>query len=233
MQGRLILCDIDGTLVDTAGAGLEALRGAARELFGGEGPPLNLCGATDGGIVRDYLAFFEEPYEEARVEEFYSTYLRHLDEQLSSGSFAGRVLPGVVSLLNGLSERGATLGLLTGNIARGAAAKVAHYGLAEYFDFGAYGDDHHDRNQLGPVALRRAEEGTGITFFSSGTIVLGDTPKDIACAKHINAIAVCVATGSFGVEKLKEEGADLVFSSFENHDQCIEEMGRLFEDSVI
>ena len=227
MKGRLVLCDIDGTLVDTRGAGLESLRRAAVDVFGADGPPLNLCGATDGGIVRDFLEHFGEAFEAARVEEFYGAYLGHLDTHLKGGQFGGRVLPGVEDLLKGLQDRGAILGLLTGNIARGAALKMRHYALEQFFDFGAYGDDHHLRDELGPVALQRAQENAGNAFSGEGTIVLGDTPKDISCGKRIGAITVCVATGSFSAEDLRESGADLVFSSFSDVEACLDEMAAL------
>lgn len=221
MEGRLVLCDIDGTLIDAKGAGLEALREAGREVFGGEGPPLNLCGATDGGIVRDYFSHFGEEYSEVRVQEFYRTYLLRLEENFSEDSFEGVVLPGVPGFLEVLQDRGACLSLLTGNIARGAQVKVRHFGLDQFFAAGAYGDDHHDRNELGPIALARASREFGKSFEASHSIVLGDTPKDIQCAKRIGALAVCVSTGSFQRAELLEAGADLVFDDLSNHQDCL------------
>lgn len=216
MQNRLVLFDIDGTLVDTGGAGLWALRRAAQDLFGAEGPQLDLAGATDSGIVRGMFAHFgEEPFPE-RLSQFYDRYLGYLAEHLAAGTYQGRVLPGVSDLLAHMAEAGAVLGLLTGNIARGAALKVQHYGLASYFDFGAYGDDHHDRNKLGPLAIDRARVATGLEFLAPEILVIGDTPKDIACGKAIGATTVCVATGVFSASDLRTNGADHVFENFED-----------------
>ena len=222
MEGRLVLCDIDGTLVDTGGAGLAALQRATVDVFGGEGPPLDLRGATDGGLVRDLLAHFGEEEHPERVETFYRVYLGHLEGALGEAAFGGRALPGVIEILTQFRDRGATLGLLTGNIARGAALKTRHYGLDHFFSFGAYGDDHHDRNRLGPVALERAATHSGGSRFSGeATIVLGDTPRDIACGREIGAFVVCVATGAYDRDALQAEGADLVFTSFEDAMGCV------------
>jgi phosphoglycolate phosphatase-like HAD superfamily hydrolase len=146
---------------------------------------------------------------------------------LGDEGFGGVVLPGVVELLSLLEGQGAALGLLTGNIARGAALKMRHFGLDRFFAFGAYGDDHHDRDRLGPVALTRAREGAGLVFTGAETIVLGDTPRDISCGRRIGARVVCVATGGHGVEELRGEGADLVFDSFARPAACLEEIRAL------
>ena len=203
---RLLLFDIDCTLLDTGGAGMAALKEAASELFGAEGPELDLAGSTDSGIVRGMLDHFDSDLE---LEEFYRVYLSRLSPNLSS--FSGRVLPGVSELLATLEQTGAALGLLTGNIAHGAKAKIEHYGLDGYFSInvGAYGDDHHDRNKLGPVALERATAAHGVDFQAAHAVVIGDTPKDIACGKAMGAATLAVATGRFSVEELDACGADL------------------------
>lgn len=205
-MSRLLLFDIDCTLIDTGGAGMAALKEAACELFGAEGPELDLAGSTDSGIVGGMLKHFGSDLD---LEDFYQVYLTKLGPNLDS--FSGRVLPGVESLLADLEKSQATLGLLTGNIAEGASAKCVHYGLDGYFPIsvGAYGDDHHDRNLLGPVAVHRASVVHGIKFEASETVVIGDTPKDIACGKAMGAATLAVATGGFSVEALEEFGADL------------------------
>jgi phosphoglycolate phosphatase-like HAD superfamily hydrolase len=105
--------------------------------------------------------------------------------------------------------------LLTGNTEQGAGIKVRHFGLADYFAFGAYGCDHADRNRLGPIALQRAEAHAGKAFSAKETWIIGDTPKDIACAKAIGARCLAVATGSFSIEQLQSHGADLVVASLD------------------
>jgi len=208
----LILFDIDCTLVDTGGAGMSALNEAALEVFGSEGPPLDLAGSTDGGIVRGLFEHFEMPYDAALEEKFYQVYLPKMERNLNDVSFGGKVLAGAVELLDKLQKAGHTLGLMTGNIERGAIIKSTHYGIADYFAFGSYGDDHWDRNKLGPIALARAEKATGQTFSPEEILVIGDTPKDVACAHAFGVKCVAVATGAFSEDQLTACGADQVIS---------------------
>lgn len=210
---RLWLFDIDGTLVDTGGAGLLALKEAAIECFGGEGPELDLAGSTDSGIVLNMFAHFDRPFSEVEVERFYAFYLERLEWNLEHGGFDGRVLPSAVEVLEQLAaDDEATVGLLTGNIAGGAAAKMRHYGLGHHFGFGAYGCDFADRNRLGPVALARAAKHAGRSFSPKETLVIGDTPKDIACAHAMGSKCLAVATGRFSTDELQAAGADIVMS---------------------
>ena len=213
----LYLFDIDGTLVDTGGAGLKSLQEASLEIFGHEGPSLDLAGSTDLGIVAGIHAHFEiEPTPEL-IETYLRAYLARLEWNLANGGFPGQVLEGVVEVLSELSTReGVTLGLLTGNTEEGAAAKMRHFGLHAYFPFGAYGCDHADRNKLGPVALERAAAHSDRRFTPQETWVIGDTPKDIACAHAIGARCLAVATGRFSITELEQAGADAVVASLKD-----------------
>lgn len=212
----LWLFDIDGTLVDTGGAGMRALQEAAEEMLGGEGPELDLAGSTDLGVVAGMFEHFGKACGPVETEAFFACYLRRLDWNLAHGGFSGRVLPGVSDLLDELAGLpGIAVGLLTGNIAGGAAAKMRHFGLDRHFGFGAYGCDHADRNLLGPVALERAARHAGRAFLPEETVVIGDTPKDIACARALGAPCVAVATGRFTVEELRSAGADRVVATLE------------------
>lgn len=203
-MASLWLFDIDGTLVDTAGAGLRSLQEAAVECFGGNGPELDLAGSTDLGVLNGILAHFGIHEPNGHVETFFTTYLQRLEWNLAHGGFPGRVLPGVEALLERLADTPEIhLGLLTGNIAGGAAAKMRHFCLNRFFPFGAYGCDHADRNLLGPVALARAIAHAGREFPPEEIVVVGDTPKDIACAKAFGASCVAVATGKFSTEELR------------------------------
>ncbi len=212
----LYLFDIDGTLVDTGGAGMTALKEATREFFGHEGPQLDLAGSTDLGIVANIHAHFEiEPTRE-RIEAYFEIYHNRLDWNLANGGFPGRVFHGVTDLLEKLSlDQESSIGLLTGNTNGGAAAKMRHFGLRNHFPFGAYGSDHADRNLLGPIALQRAAAHAGRNFTAQETWVIGDTPKDIACAHAIGARCLAVATGQFTAEQLEVHGADQVVESLE------------------
>lgn len=211
---RLWLFDIDGTLVDTGGAGMRALKDAAHECFGAEGPELDLAGSTDSGIVADLFRHFGRDPDEAGIESFYAVYLMRLEHHLTAGGYPGRVLAGAAEMLDAVAAReGITVGLLTGNIEGGARAKMRHYGLDHHFAFGAYGCDHHDRNRLGPVALERAAAHAGRNFSPEETLIIGDTPKDIACARALGARCLAVATGSIPADGLQE--ADHVLDSLE------------------
>jgi phosphoglycolate phosphatase-like HAD superfamily hydrolase len=208
----LWLFDIDGTLVDTGGAGLKAIQDAAHECFGSAGPELDLAGSTDSGVILEIFAHYGQAPDEARREHFFATYLRWLDHHLASGAFPGRVLDGVEEVLAELAGRSdVAVGLLTGNLEAGARAKMRHYGLDHHFAFGAYGCDHHDRNELGPLALQRAARHFQREFTAEETLVIGDTPKDIACARAVGARCLAVATGSVPAENLQD--ADLVVDS--------------------
>jgi len=199
----LWLFDIDGTLVDTAGAGMRSLQEAARHCFGGTGPELDLAGSTDLGVVHGILSHFGLDAADHHIDAFFAAYLDRLDWNLAHGGFDGRVLPGVLPLLERLAVTpGVQLGLLTGNTAGGAERKMRHFGLDRYFPFGAFGCDHADRNRLGPVALRRAIAHTGRDFAGHDVMVIGDTPKDIACAKAFGASSLAVATGKFSAGEL-------------------------------
>jgi phosphoglycolate phosphatase-like HAD superfamily hydrolase len=210
----LYLFDIDGTLVDTGGAGMKALQEATSEVFGHEGPILDLAGSTDLGLIANIHAHFEIESTPERIAFYFEVYEGRLDWNLSHGGFSGRVYDGVSVVLEELASRQqATLGLLTGNTAGGAASKMRHFGLAPYFKFGAYGSDHADRNRLGPIALARAAAYAGRMFSVEETLVIGDTPKDIACAHAIGAKCLAVATGQFTAAALEAHGADHVVES--------------------
>nr|WP_226895625.1 HAD hydrolase-like protein [Luteolibacter marinus] len=208
--------DIDGTLVDTGGAGMRALQAAAEECFGHAGPPLDLAGSTDLGVLAGILDHFGEPHGDEVADRYFAAYHRHLERNLRHGNFPGRVLPGVSELLESLaSVPGVNVGLLTGNTAAGAAIKMRHFGLDGHFAFGAYGCDFADRNRLGPVAIERASRHSGRSFSPEEILVIGDTPKDIACARAIGARCLAVATGAFGRDVLQQAGADWVRETLE------------------
>ncbi len=203
---RLLLFDIDGTLIDSGGAGGSAILDAAEEHFGIQRdvlPPLQLAGATDPAIAMDIFALLNREHSADEVFAFLDRYLFHLDRRLRLQDFSGITLPGVESLLAALrDESQADLGLLTGNVRRGAEIKLTRHGLFEHFIDGGFGSDHHDRNQLGPVALKRMQEATGRAYELDDVIVIGDTPKDIRCAEAFGAKCLAVATGQYSVDEL-------------------------------
>ena len=223
---RLVLFDIDSTLINTGGAGVEALKLASKKRFGIDQDlsGIEIAGRTDSGIVRQILAKHGVEPTDEELHRFFDSYLELLAQQLRICE--GRVLPGIVELLQRLEERPhTTLGLLTGNLARGAQLKLEHYALWKHFPFGAFADDHHDRNELGMVACARALEHTGWQLAPSSVDVIGDTEHDVACGKAIGARTIAVATGSRTREELAKAEPDFLFEDFSQTDDVIAKLG--------
>jgi phosphoglycolate phosphatase-like HAD superfamily hydrolase len=208
---RLLLFDIDGTLVDTRGAGLAALLDAVEEVFEvprGSVPPLDLAGATDGAVLRALFQHLGLADEASLRQRYLTHYLKHLERRLHDDAFHGVSLPGVMGLITELARLPEVgLGLLTGNVRAGAGHKLKRFGLDAFFEEGAFGDDADDRNLLGPVAVRRFESRVGRAIPVDEVIVIGDTVKDVACAKALGARCLAVATGVHGRAGLVESGA--------------------------
>ena len=199
---------------------MEALQSAARDLFGSEGPPLDLAGSTDEGVVRNIHSHFEIETTGEALEEFYSSYFTHLRRLMTPENPPGKVFAGVPQLLDTLArDKGFALGLLTGNIAEGGMHKVGVHSLGHHFPFGAWGGDHWDRNKLGPIALKRASRHHDYRFSPEETWIIGDTPKDIACARACGARVMAVATGRFSEADLRD--ADVVFSDLSDTKEVI------------
>ena len=224
-EKRLLLWDIDGTLITTGAAGQSAIALATAKRFeGGELNGVEIAGRTDIGIVHQILAKYKTPVTDEGVHSLLDLYVELLTAELPKGK--GRVLPGVQELLEHAAKSpDRTLGLLTGNLERGAKLKLEQYRLWHFFAFGAFADDHHDRNELGAFALSRALEATGIKFAASQVDVIGDTGHDINCGKVLGARTVAVATGSWSREQLAEHEPDFLFDDFSNVDDVIQTLG--------
>ncbi len=219
---RLLLFDIDGTLINSAGAGVAALRDVLRDQFGisDDLSGIEIAGRTDSGIVHQILRKIRIEPNESNTARFLDQYVEFLAAELPQRR--GRVLPGVREMLERLKQRPhLVLGLLTGNVARGAKLKLEHYALWHFFEFGAFADDHHDRNQLGAFARQRAREKHGVEFDSAAVDVIGDTPHDIACGKAIGARTIAVATGSFSRAQLAAHEPDILLENFAMVDATI------------
>jgi phosphoglycolate phosphatase-like HAD superfamily hydrolase len=223
---KLVLFDIDQTILHSGGAGEKALTLALRDRFGREETLENIeiAGKTDVWIAhRIFEAHGIEPHPE-NVMKFLDGYVGYLRTEL--GRNQGRLLPGFPEILEALAGRpNVAVGLLTGNLRRGAELKLGHYGVLDYFSFGAFADDSHERNLLGPFARQRAAEAHGTEFQSGDIYIIGDTPHDIACAKAIHARGVGVATGRYSRAALEAAGADFVFDDLSDVDGVIRVLG--------
>ena len=219
---RLLLFDIDGTLIQSGGAGLFALQRVLADRFGIQDDlqDIEIAGMTDSGIVANILRKHKIPGSHENVAVFLDSYVHFLSLELPQRS--GALLPGVLELLEKLKARPlVVLGLLTGNVSRGAKLKLEHYGVWHFFEFGAFADDHHDRNELGPFAQARAREKHGQEFSAAQIDVIGDTPRDIACGKAIEARTIAIATGSCPRQELARHHPDFLFDDLSNVDEVI------------
>ncbi|MBI3635354.1 MAG: haloacid dehalogenase-like hydrolase [Candidatus Rokubacteria bacterium] len=222
---RLFLFDIDGTLVQSGGAGRVALAAALREVFGTAGPleTYDLRGRTDPRIVLDVMcaAGFTETEVRARLEATFAAYLRELAPLVAEPGRV-RLHPGMAGVVRALAEReDALVGLLTGNIEAGARVKLGPTGLWPLFQVGAFGSDHTDRRQLPAVATARARARTGREFSFARVTIIGDTPLDVDCARACGAFAVAVATGSHPHADLEACAPDLLFADFSDVDAVL------------
>ena len=211
-MNTLLLWDIDGTLLNTHGAGVRALQRALLRGFGVAGSisDIDYSGRTDGWIIRQILAKFDLPVTGENRARMADDYVAALPAELADTGV--HLLAGVAGLLDAAQTRGdVALGLLTGNLRRGAAAKLESRNAWHYFPFGAFADDSEDRNELGPHALRRARAHHGVDFAPARVWVIGDTPHDVRCARAFGARAVAVATGRHSPEQLRLAQPDVVF----------------------
>ena len=203
---RVVLFDIDGTLIASGGAGEKAFARVCASAFnvpnGTEG--LQFAGRTDPSIVREFFTrhqFEPSPQNFQRFFESYVFWLDHLLVQLK-----GQVLPGVFEWLRDLRdlEQPPLCGLLTGNIRLGAQIKLSHFNLWHHFEMGGFGDDHEERNHVARIARDRASQILKRKLKGEEILVIGDTPLDVACANAIEARVLAVATGKFDLGTLEQ-----------------------------
>jgi phosphoglycolate phosphatase-like HAD superfamily hydrolase len=207
---KLALFDIDGTLVRTGGAGIEAFRKVfAAEFRATDGfEKLKFAGRTDTGLVREFFEYHRIPVTPENTERFFEHYVFLLDHILSWG--APKACEGVLGFIADLIElpEPPLIGLLTGNIRLGAEIKLRHTGLWDIFEMGAFADDNEDRNLIAAAARDRGSRLLGETLRGEEILVIGDTPHDIRCGRYIGAKVLAVATGGATLEELKEHKPD-------------------------
>ena len=221
---KLVLFDIDGTLLLSGGGGKRALNRAFFELFGAaeafEGIPV--AGRTDHLIFEDAVARAGVSVTTESRAAFYSCYFNFLHEEIQKPGPRKGLMPGVQELLDRLAHRqDVVLGLLTGNFYEAAKIKLTYFDLWHQFSCGAYGDDGVERRDLVPVAVKRARAlGENIKSVAQ-VIIVGDTPLDIECASATGALSIAVATGSFNTSTLRSHGADNVLPNLLNSNAFI------------
>lgn len=213
---KLVLFDIDGTLLWTDGAGRRAIHHALGEVFGATGPrDYWFDGKTDRQIVRELMRF--AGHDDERIDrdmaQLLDRYVEWLRVELKAPGHVSRPLPGVLKLLDALERRSdIILGLLTGNIEPGARAKLEAVGIdPARFRVGAFGSDHEHRPELPEIARTRTREQLDVHLEGSSMIVIGDTPADLSCGASLGARAIGVATGRFSVAELEQHRPLAVF----------------------
>ena len=223
---RLILFDIDGTLITAGGAGTRSLDRAFHALFGIKDAfkLIEMSGKTDIQIIKEGLRLHELTGFDGNVEKMKGMYLSFLRDEVNNPW--KKMKPGIAELLAILKCRTKPLGLLTGNLEEGAGIKLSPFRLNEYFIDGAFGSDHEDRDELLPIAIEKFSR-KGFAYTSAECIVVGDTPRDVRCAKIHGAFSVAVATGPYSKEELLRTDADLVLDSFEDAEKCAADLGMI------
>ncbi|HUQ79980.1 MAG TPA: haloacid dehalogenase-like hydrolase [Gemmatimonadaceae bacterium] len=220
---KLVLFDIDGTILWSDGAGRRAMQRALTTAFGSSGNEhYRYDGKTDMQIVRDLMRGdgHTDVVIDERMEALLADYVSRLHEELRSGETQIQRLNGVVELIDALEARDdRRVGLLTGNIQVGAHAKLRAVGIdPTRFAVSAYGSDHEIRSELPGVAQRRAREELGLHLDGDAIVIIGDTPADIDCTRLIGARAIAVATGRYSVEELASHGPAAVFADLTDTD---------------
>jgi phosphoglycolate phosphatase-like HAD superfamily hydrolase len=215
---RLLLFDIDGTLLLTGGAGTRAMTRAFADMHGLSDAlrTIEVAGRTDRLIMRDALAQAGRAFEEDGLDAFRSLYCGYLAEEIEKPGTGHRgLLPGVWDLVAALQGRDdVELALLTGNFQRAAQIKLARFDLWQPFSWGVFGEEAFDREHLMPIAYERFRQAHGSAIEPGETIVIGDTPNDIRCARHGDARVVAVATGHYSRDSLAAGRPDALFDDF-------------------
>ncbi len=220
MRPTLVLFDIDGTLVDTGGAGRLGLEASFRSVFGVQdietpASRVRFGGKTDPTIIADIArhAGIAAGEVESRYAELQDAYLRALRSALAVPNGHRRVLPGVAPLLANLASRpDVFLGLVTGNIEEGARVKLDAFGLNHYFVDGGFSSDHPERGEIARIAHQKLSRRAGFRFPPGHVMVVGDTELDISCARANGFRAIAVASGSSSEEELRAARPDAIFA---------------------
>lgn len=233
MRPTLVLFDIDGTLVDTAGAGRAGLEASFRSVFGvtdvaAHAAQVRFGGMTDPKIIADIARYAGLPpgSVEERYADFQAAYLVALRSALAAPSPRRRVLPGVAPLLASLAGRAdVLLGLITGNIEEGARVKLGAFDLNHYFPDGGFSSDHPERGEIARIAHQKLSRRAGFLIPTDRVIVVGDTELDVACAQVNGFRSIAVASGSSSQDELAAASPDALFPDLTDTPSLLSAMG--------
>ena len=226
---RLVLFDIDGTLVSAGRVARDSILKALESAYAWRAEDrhqdrarYDFSGKTDPQIVRDLVVEGVGPERcESGLPRALELYLAELERQLLPGSVVPK--PGIAALLERLAARpGVTLALLTGNLERGARLKLEPPGFNRYFPFGAFGSDSADRYLLPAIAVERARGRTGHVFAGKSIVVVGDSVHDVGCGRGLGVRSVAVATGVTSLDRLAAERPDALMADFSDTERALE-----------
>lgn len=220
---KLLLFDIDGTLISAGGAGTRALNSSFERVLGIKEAfkKFEMAGKTDIQIIKEGLYMHGVSPNSYLITKLIENYLNFLKLEINNNS--KHLKPGVLEFIQFIDKKlKYPMGLLTGNLEAGARIKLEAFGLNIYFPFGAYGSDHEDRNYLLPIAIERFATTLNKRIEFNQCIVIGDTPRDVQCAKPYGAKVIAVATGPFSKEELQKTDADLVIETLSEIEQIIQ-----------
>ena len=222
---KVCLFDIDGTLIRSGGAGKLAFLRTLEQAFQievGE-PGVPFAGRTDRGIISDLFSHYGMVLSDESWNRFAEVYFDVLPICLNECK--GRVLPGVESMLRQLgAAENMGVGLLTGNMVKGAEIKLRYFDLFDYFDFGGFGDQFVDRDRVAEEALATTRSYCNEQIKPENIFVIGDTPNDVRCGQSIGARTVAVCTGNYSAAELSEVSPDFVFEDLSLAQPLIERL---------
>ena len=227
MPKKLVLFDIDGTLLSMTEVNRTILADALRKVYGTEGSTgtHNFAGKLDGTIIHEVMqsAGLSESDIAEKFDLAKETYIDMFRTQAKASDVV--LMQGIRELLDELSGHSdLLLGLLTGNFEESGRHKLLLPEINHYFPFGAFADDGFSRNELPPVAVKKAYQLTGITFSEHNIIIIGDTEHDITCARVLNAKSIAVATGTYSMEELKKHNPHVLYDNLGRTDVVLSEI---------
>jgi phosphoglycolate phosphatase len=220
---KLILFDLDGTILLSGGAGARAVNRACKKIHGIEDVMDRIMpdGKTDTAILREIFRAIEKDFSPDQVNGLFKEYLIFLKEEVAN-STEYRVMPGIPELIRALYERdNIIIGIATGNIEEAALIKLERSGLSHYFKFGGFGSDFENREELIRIAIERGEKFLNYEREFESVFVIGDTPLDVFHARAAGAKTVAVATGSYSVSDLERCNPDYLFENFSDFESVL------------